>query len=302
MRGTLVLIRTGTAAHRLSKRSEHARPALALPSTMCDSGASITEGRAFVNSATRLGGSDFLKSGSGNPDSRRASASNGRAQPLAVRTRRNRQPSAETRRPEGDGVLVGAGRPRPSGGVRCRSQSACRRIQNCWDVVSNRDNRNAVSAVTRRSPRTTLLRRFADMPSRLSASACWRPRDFRNSSSSISPGEMARPNRPGPLMTVFDSDIVGIAILPTKSHPVLIADPNSVLFGPVTAQQFQAIAGRDSQIVEPSRRRSGPEDPARGHGLACVSGICNCFHTGRPLAQEKSGGSIGLQLGRPSSK
>ena len=269
---------------------------------MCGSGASITAGRAFVNSATRLGDSDFVKSESGNPDSRRASASSGRAQPLAVRTRRNRQPSAETRRLEGDGALVGAGRPRPSGVVRFRSQSACRRIQNCWDVLSNRDNRNAVSAVTRRFPRTTSLRRCTEIPSRLAASACWRPSGFRNSSSSISPGEMAGPNQPGSLLIVFDCDVIGIAILPTKSHPALIVDPNAVLFGPVTAQQFRATAGRDSQVVEPSRRRSGPEDPARGHGPACVSDISNCFHPGRLPAQEKSGDSIGLQLGRPSSE
>lgn len=269
---------------------------------MCGSGASITAGRAFVNSATRLGDSDFVKSESGNPDSRRASASSGRAQPLAVRTRRNRQPSAETRRLEGDGALVGAGRPRPSGVVRIRPQSACRRIQNCWDVLSNRDNRNAVSAVTRRFPRTTSLRRCTEIPSRLAASACWRPSGFRNSSSSISPGEMAGPNQPGSLLIVFDCDVIGIAILPTKSHPALIVDPNAVLFGPVTAQQFRATAGRDSQVVEPSRRRSGPEDPARGHGPACVSDISNCFHPGRLPAQEKSGDSIGLQLGRPSSE
>ena len=39
--------------------------------------------------------------------------------------------------------------------ARCRFQSACRRIQNWGEVSSSPDSRRAVSAVMRRSPRTT---------------------------------------------------------------------------------------------------------------------------------------------------
>ena len=47
-----------------------------------------------------------------------------------------------------------------------RSQSAWRCIQNCGEVLRNRDNRRAVSAVIRRLPSTTSFGRLAESPSR----------------------------------------------------------------------------------------------------------------------------------------
>src|SRR3989442_2665572 len=52
----------------------------------------------------------------------------------------------------------------------CRSQSACKRIQNCGEVLNSRARRNAVSAVMPRLPSTISFRRLSEMPSRRAAS------------------------------------------------------------------------------------------------------------------------------------
>ena len=90
-------------------------------------------------------------------------------------------------------------------GAECRSQSAWSCVQDCDEVFSNRDNRRTESAVIRRRPATTSLRRLAEIPSRAAASASWRPSGFMNSSSSTSPGAMAGPRQARRLTIVFNA-------------------------------------------------------------------------------------------------
>ena len=52
----------------------------------------------------------------------------------------------------------------------CKSQSACKCIQNCGVVLNRRARRSAVSAVTPRLPRTSSFTRFTDIPSSCAAS------------------------------------------------------------------------------------------------------------------------------------
>ena len=122
-------------------------------------------------------------------------------------------------------------------GRPCRSQSACSRIQNWGDVFSSCDNRRAVSAVIRRLPSTTSLRRFAEIPNCSAASDCRSPSGLRNSSNNISPGGTAGPGQSGSLVIVFDFDLVGMAVLPPKGNAILIVDPYAVLIGPGSLQQ-----------------------------------------------------------------
>src|SRR2546428_1973609 len=135
----------------------------------------------------------------------------------------------------------------------CRSQSACKRIQNCGEVFNSRARRNAVSAVIPRLPSTISFRRLSEIPSRRAALTWPIPIGFRNSSSSISPGGIAGPNQRASLVIIFDADFVGMALLPSERDAVLIIDPNAMPTAAVPFQQLEPIAGRDREILEPGR-------------------------------------------------
>src|SRR5690242_2938035 len=77
------------------------------------------------------------------------------------------------------------------------------------------------------------------------------PIGFRNSSSNISPGEIAGPSHLGSLVIVFDADFVGMLLLPTERDAILVVDPNAVPPGLVPLQRLQPIPGRNGQIVQP---------------------------------------------------
>ena len=51
-------------------------------------------------------------------------------------------------------------------------------------------------------------------------------------------------------MVVNDFDIVGIAVVPIETYSPLIVDPNAVEVSTVALQSLQAVAGRDSKVVE----------------------------------------------------
>jgi hypothetical protein len=82
------------------------------------------------------------------------------------------------------------------------------------------------------------------------------PSGLRNSSSSISPGDVGgrslgrrRCTRLGArLVVVRDFDFVGMAILPPETDPVLLVDANAVLPLTVSAKPFQPVARRDPQL------------------------------------------------------
>jgi hypothetical protein len=51
-------------------------------------------------------------------------------------------------------------------------------------------------------------------------------------------------------MIVYDLDIVGISVAPTKADPPLVIDPNAVLSLSITGQPLQPIAGRSAQVIK----------------------------------------------------
>jgi len=78
---------------------------------------------------------------------------------------------------------------------------------------------------------------------------------------------------------VGDLNIVGVAVPPHEAHPELIIDANAVLALSVTAEFFQPIAGRNSQILQAKARMQRGQFPLsdisqirRRHplALACV--------------------------------
>ena len=79
-------------------------------------------------------------------------------------------------RPRSAWTVLSGGTARASGrgplGCPVEVPVGLQRIQNWGDVFSSRDSRRAVSAVMRRFPSTTSLRRFAEMPRRCAASDC----------------------------------------------------------------------------------------------------------------------------------
>src|SRR6266850_5028487 len=135
----------------------------------------------------------------------------------------------------------------------CRSQSACKRIQNWGDVFNRRARRNAVSAVMPLLPSTISFRRLSEIPSRRAAATWPIPIGLRNSSSSISPGGIAGPNQRESLVIIFDADFVGMALLPSERDAILIVDPNAVPTSVVPFQPLEPIAGRDGEILESCR-------------------------------------------------
>src|SRR5205807_4019608 len=115
--------------------------------------------------------------------------------------------------------------------ARCKSQSACNRIQTCGDILSKRASRRAVSALMPRLPRMISFRRFNEIPRRRAASAWPTPSGFRNSSSRISPGGMDGPSQLGSLVIILDADLVGMLLLPTERYAKLLVDSNAVPAG-----------------------------------------------------------------------
>jgi len=53
-------------------------------------------------------------------------------------------------------------------------------------------------------------------------------------------------------MIVRDFNFIGIAGLPSETHPILIVDPDTVLPSPVSAQPFEAISPWNSKLADVS--------------------------------------------------
>lgn len=51
-------------------------------------------------------------------------------------------------------------------------------------------------------------------------------------------------------MIVHDRDIVRVAVLPANTDTPLIVGPNAVLASAIALEFFEAIAGRNAEIVE----------------------------------------------------
>jgi len=50
-------------------------------------------------------------------------------------------------------------------------------------------------------------------------------------------------------VVVNNFNIVGTAVRPLKTKPILIVDADAVLSGSITAQRFQAVTRWNSQVV-----------------------------------------------------
>ncbi len=142
-----------------------------------------------------------------------------------------------------------------------RSQSCCNPSQKSALIPVTRANRSAVSGVTARLPRMISLRRGNDTPNRTANADCEMPSGSRNSSRSISPGCVGgrwvgsfRTTsrfvcRVGSVV-VCNFDIVGMAILPTKAHPILLVDPDAMLTGPIPGKPLKMVAWWQGELAE----------------------------------------------------
>jgi hypothetical protein len=77
---------------------------------------------------------------------------------------------------------------------------------------------------------------------------------LRYSSSRISPGGIAGPSQSGSLVIILDADFEGMAVLPSERDPELVVHANAVPLGLLAFQVLEPIAGRNHEVVEPSRR------------------------------------------------
>ena len=104
-----------------------------------------------------------------------------------------------------------------------------------------------------RLPSTISFRRFSEIPSRRAASTWPIAIGFRNSSSNISPGEIAGPGQFGSLVIVFDANFMGLSLLPSERDAILVVDPNAVRSCLIPLQRLESIAGRGREILESGR-------------------------------------------------
>src|SRR4030095_12768444 len=104
-----------------------------------------------------------------------------------------------------------------------------------------------------RLPSTISLSRLSEISSCRAASTCPNSSGFRNSSSRISPGATAGPSQLGSLVIVFDRDVEGMSVLPTKRDAILLVHPYAVppLHGAL--EDLQPIARRRLKVFQ-SRR------------------------------------------------
>ena len=53
------------------------------------------------------------------------------------------------------------------------------------------------------------------------------------------------------LVIVSDFNLLGILTIPSKTHPILVVNPDAVLSGPAALERFESVARRWAQFVEP---------------------------------------------------
>src|SRR6266849_6958274 len=140
-----------------------------------------------------------------------------------------------------------------------RSCVACRPIQNSGLVRKNRASRNAVSAVTARSPFTMAPIRVAGTRKAIASALTDMPSGLRNSSLITSPGwvvtrsGVAAPPAALRLVVVDDFDIGRTLLGPCETDAPLIVDADRMLPAPVSRERFEPVRRRRAQIVETTR-------------------------------------------------
>jgi len=51
-------------------------------------------------------------------------------------------------------------------------------------------------------------------------------------------------------VVVCNFDLVGMAILPTKAHPILLVDPEAMLTGPIAGEPLKTVAWWQGELAE----------------------------------------------------
>jgi hypothetical protein len=51
-------------------------------------------------------------------------------------------------------------------------------------------------------------------------------------------------------MIINDFHVIGVAIVPSKTNPILVVDPDAVLSQPRALERLQAIPGRSIKVTE----------------------------------------------------
>src|SRR6202049_1620844 len=138
--------------------------------------------------------------------------------------------------------------------VLVRSCMACRFIQNSGPVLKKRARRNAVSAVTARSPFTIAPMRVAGTRKAIASALIDIPRGLRNSSFSTSPGwAVTRLGVAIALVVVDNFDIGRPFLSPEEADAPLVIDPDGVLATTFAGQRFKPVCWRRAQVVEIAR-------------------------------------------------
>jgi hypothetical protein len=78
---------------------------------------------------------------------------------------------------------------------------------------------------------------------------------FKNSSNNISPGCVGgrcfgKRRLTSRLVVIDNFDLVGMIVLPFKTDPELLVDPDAVLIFPVAPKAFQTIGRRDRELTD----------------------------------------------------
>src|SRR6516162_11326663 len=132
-----------------------------------------------------------------------------------------------------------------------KSYIACRFIQNSGLVPKNRASRNAVSAVTDRSPLTIAPMRVAGTRNAMASAFTDRPSGRRNSSLSTSPGcVVTRLGVAIPLVVIDDFDIGRTLLGPNEADAPLVIDADRVLTPAISRPRFQPVRRGSAQVVE----------------------------------------------------
>jgi len=129
--------------------------------------------------------------------------------------------------------------------------AACKFIQNSGLVPKKRASRNAVSAVTERSPLTIAPMRVAGTRNAIASAFTDMPSGARNSAPSTSPGwVVTRLGVATPRVVVDDFDIGRTLLGPGEADPPLIVDADRVLSATVAGKGFEPVRGGCPQVIE----------------------------------------------------
>ena len=132
-----------------------------------------------------------------------------------------------------------------------RPAVASRAVQTSSKICTVRSGRTAVIP---RLPRMISFQRSTRRPNRRAASTCPGRIGLRYSFRRISPGGIAGPSQSCSLVIVFDTDFVGIAVLPPERDARTDRSRGCVPSSVIALEQLEPVASRHCQIVQTGGR------------------------------------------------